>query len=205
MRSLGQFVLFLSIVMVIVGGWQFYLWTKLVRDPAWPEPFSPPGHHRPHRDHARSPFGGCRIALVVPSGAQGDNSSTVQLVRHGLSSGARLLRDRLGALDPARPELALRQRTAGRSRAPHGDRARRCRSCRSHGRSARRGLGPIRARRRRRSRSERQARAAPSRALGSHVGAADRRAHRTDHRPQVSRARGGESQRRQARRDRHHR
>ena len=40
MRSLGQFVLFLSIVMVIVGGWQFYLWTKLVRDPAWSEPFS---------------------------------------------------------------------------------------------------------------------------------------------------------------------
>jgi predicted MPP superfamily phosphohydrolase len=40
MRSLGQFVVFLSIVMVIVGGWQFYLWTRLVRDPAWPAPYS---------------------------------------------------------------------------------------------------------------------------------------------------------------------
>src|SRR5260221_13993837 len=40
MRSLGQFALFLSIVMAIVGGWQFYLWTKLVRDPAWPAPYS---------------------------------------------------------------------------------------------------------------------------------------------------------------------
>jgi predicted MPP superfamily phosphohydrolase len=40
MRSLGQFLVFLSFVMVIVGGWQFYLWTRLIRDPAWPEPYS---------------------------------------------------------------------------------------------------------------------------------------------------------------------
>jgi predicted MPP superfamily phosphohydrolase len=40
MRSLGQFVVFFSVVMVIVGGWQFYLWTRLIRDPAWPQPYA---------------------------------------------------------------------------------------------------------------------------------------------------------------------
>ncbi|HEX9297050.1 MAG TPA: metallophosphoesterase, partial [Polyangiaceae bacterium] len=40
MRSLGQFILFLTIALAIVAAWQFYIWTRLVRDPAWPEPYA---------------------------------------------------------------------------------------------------------------------------------------------------------------------
>jgi predicted MPP superfamily phosphohydrolase len=40
MRSIGQFVLFVSIMLSVVGGWHYYLWTRLVRDPAWPEPYA---------------------------------------------------------------------------------------------------------------------------------------------------------------------
>ena len=36
---MGQFVVFLSVVLTVVGGWQYYVWTRLVRDPAWPEPY----------------------------------------------------------------------------------------------------------------------------------------------------------------------
>jgi uncharacterized protein len=39
MRSTGQFVVFLAIVTSVVGAWQYYVWTRLVRDPAWPEPY----------------------------------------------------------------------------------------------------------------------------------------------------------------------
>ena len=39
MRSMGQFVVFLSIVLGVVGAWQYYVWTRLVRDPSWPEPY----------------------------------------------------------------------------------------------------------------------------------------------------------------------
>jgi predicted MPP superfamily phosphohydrolase len=39
MRSTGQFVAFLSIVLAVVGAWQYYVWSRLVRDPAWPEPY----------------------------------------------------------------------------------------------------------------------------------------------------------------------
>jgi len=39
MRSTGQFVLFLAIAFSVVGAWQYYVWTRLVRDPAWPEPY----------------------------------------------------------------------------------------------------------------------------------------------------------------------
>jgi len=40
MRSTGQFIVFLSVVLSIVGAWQYYVWTRLVRDPGWPEPWS---------------------------------------------------------------------------------------------------------------------------------------------------------------------
>jgi predicted MPP superfamily phosphohydrolase len=39
MRSTGQFVAFLAIALSVVGAWQYYVWTRLVRDPAWPEPY----------------------------------------------------------------------------------------------------------------------------------------------------------------------
>ena len=39
MRSMGQFVAFLAIVFTVVGAWQYYVWTRLVRDPAWPAPY----------------------------------------------------------------------------------------------------------------------------------------------------------------------
>jgi predicted MPP superfamily phosphohydrolase len=39
MRSTGQLVAFLSVVLVVVGAWQYYVWTRLVRDPGWPEPY----------------------------------------------------------------------------------------------------------------------------------------------------------------------
>src|SRR5438445_12206682 len=39
MRSMGQFVVFLSIVLGVVGAWQDCVWTRLVRDPGWPEPY----------------------------------------------------------------------------------------------------------------------------------------------------------------------
>jgi hypothetical protein len=39
MRSTGQFVAFLSIALTVVGAWQYYVWTRLVRDPGWPEPY----------------------------------------------------------------------------------------------------------------------------------------------------------------------
>jgi len=39
MRSTGQFAAFLAVVLTVVGGWQYYLWTRLVRDPAWPQPY----------------------------------------------------------------------------------------------------------------------------------------------------------------------
>src|SRR5260221_9761150 len=34
-----QFVVFLPIVLGVVGAWQYYVWTRLVRDPSWPEPY----------------------------------------------------------------------------------------------------------------------------------------------------------------------
>jgi uncharacterized protein len=40
MRSVGQLVAFLAVFLLVVGGWHYYLWTRLVRDPAWPEPYS---------------------------------------------------------------------------------------------------------------------------------------------------------------------
>jgi uncharacterized protein len=40
MRSIGQFLTFLAVVLLIVGGWHYYLFTRLVRDPAWPEPYA---------------------------------------------------------------------------------------------------------------------------------------------------------------------
>src|SRR4051794_29355072 len=40
MRSLGQFVVFLSVALSIVGGWQYYLWVRLVRDTALPKPLA---------------------------------------------------------------------------------------------------------------------------------------------------------------------
>jgi predicted MPP superfamily phosphohydrolase len=40
MRSMGQFLAFLAVVLSIVGGWHYYLWTRLVRDPAWPQPYA---------------------------------------------------------------------------------------------------------------------------------------------------------------------
>src|SRR6185436_6554473 len=40
MRSTSQFVVFLAIAFSVVGAWQYYLWTRLVRDPAWPEPYA---------------------------------------------------------------------------------------------------------------------------------------------------------------------
>jgi len=39
MRSTGQFIAFLSIALTVVGAWQYYVWTRLVRDPAWPQPY----------------------------------------------------------------------------------------------------------------------------------------------------------------------
>jgi uncharacterized protein len=39
MRSLGQFVLFILIATAIVAAWHYYLWARLVRDPAWPSPY----------------------------------------------------------------------------------------------------------------------------------------------------------------------
>ena len=39
MRSMGQFIAFLAIAFAIVGAWQYYIWTRLVRDPAWPAPY----------------------------------------------------------------------------------------------------------------------------------------------------------------------
>jgi hypothetical protein len=40
MRSIGQFLAFFAIVLLIVGGWHYYLWARLVRDPGWPEPYA---------------------------------------------------------------------------------------------------------------------------------------------------------------------
>jgi predicted MPP superfamily phosphohydrolase len=40
MRSIGQFLTFLAVVLLVVGGWHYYLWTRLVRDPVWPEPYA---------------------------------------------------------------------------------------------------------------------------------------------------------------------
>ena len=40
MRSIGQFLTFLAVALLIVGGWHYYLWTRLVRDPSWPEPYA---------------------------------------------------------------------------------------------------------------------------------------------------------------------
>src|SRR5437868_14143600 len=39
MRSTSQFIGFLTVVLGVVGGWQYYVWTRLVRDPGWPEPY----------------------------------------------------------------------------------------------------------------------------------------------------------------------
>src|SRR5690349_201115 len=39
MRSMGQFLTFLAVAFTIVGAWQYYVWTRLVRDPQWPAPF----------------------------------------------------------------------------------------------------------------------------------------------------------------------
>jgi hypothetical protein len=39
MRSTGQFLMFLAIAFSVVGGWQYYLWVRMVRDPGWPEPY----------------------------------------------------------------------------------------------------------------------------------------------------------------------
>ena len=40
MRSVGQFLAFLAILLLVLGGWHYYLWARLVRDPAWPEPYA---------------------------------------------------------------------------------------------------------------------------------------------------------------------
>jgi len=40
MRSLGQFLVFLAVVLLVVGGWHYYLFTRLVRDPGWPAPYA---------------------------------------------------------------------------------------------------------------------------------------------------------------------
>jgi uncharacterized protein len=39
MRSLGQVLCFLAVFLLFVGGWHYFLWTRLVSDPAWPEPY----------------------------------------------------------------------------------------------------------------------------------------------------------------------
>jgi predicted MPP superfamily phosphohydrolase len=39
MRSMGQFIAFLAVAFTIVGAWQYYVWTRLVRDPQWPAPY----------------------------------------------------------------------------------------------------------------------------------------------------------------------
>lgn len=39
MRPIGQILAFLAVFLLIVGGWHYYLWTRLVRDPAWPAPY----------------------------------------------------------------------------------------------------------------------------------------------------------------------
>ncbi len=36
----GQFGLFLAVVLSILTGWHYYLWVRLVRDPGWPAPYS---------------------------------------------------------------------------------------------------------------------------------------------------------------------
>jgi hypothetical protein len=40
MRSIGQFLAFFAVLLSIVGGWHYYLWARLVRDPAWPQPYA---------------------------------------------------------------------------------------------------------------------------------------------------------------------
>jgi predicted MPP superfamily phosphohydrolase len=40
MRAIGQLVVFLSIASAVFGAWHFYLWSRLVRDPGWPEPYA---------------------------------------------------------------------------------------------------------------------------------------------------------------------
>src|SRR5450432_1480522 len=40
MRSIGQFIVFLTVALSIVSGWQFYIWARLVRDPGMPEPYA---------------------------------------------------------------------------------------------------------------------------------------------------------------------
>ena len=36
-----RIALFLSIVVTVLAGWHYYLWARLVRDPAWPRPVGP--------------------------------------------------------------------------------------------------------------------------------------------------------------------
>jgi predicted MPP superfamily phosphohydrolase len=40
MRSIGQFFTFLAVLLLVVGGWHYYLWARLVRDPVWPQPYA---------------------------------------------------------------------------------------------------------------------------------------------------------------------
>jgi predicted MPP superfamily phosphohydrolase len=40
MRSLGQLLAFLTVFLLVIGGWHYYLFTRLVRDPAWPAPYA---------------------------------------------------------------------------------------------------------------------------------------------------------------------
>src|ERR1044071_6752203 len=39
MRPIGQILAFLAVFLLILGGWHYYLWSRLVRDPAWPAPY----------------------------------------------------------------------------------------------------------------------------------------------------------------------
>ena len=192
MRSLGQFVLFLSIVMVIVGGWQFYLWTKLVRDPAWPEPFS------------RLATAALILMTLAPPLVVAASRWLSRPVLKGITAAlyswfgmAFLLALAFFATDLARWILRGVSWVAGN--APPDDPERRKVIARGVAEAAGltvAALGAV---------SVRSALAdvdvpevnvklarLPPRSLRSHVGAADRRAHRSHHRPQVSRARGRE-------------
>jgi predicted MPP superfamily phosphohydrolase len=39
MRSLPGFIVFLSVLLLVLGGGHYYLWARLVRDPSWGEPW----------------------------------------------------------------------------------------------------------------------------------------------------------------------
>jgi predicted MPP superfamily phosphohydrolase len=118
MRSLGQLLAFLAVFLLVVGGWHYYLWTRLVRDPAWPQPYM--------RAATVALIEFALLPPVVILASRGVSRSVMQVVSAGVFTWfglAFLLGLSLFAADLGR--LALRAWQALQGNAPPNDPARR--------------------------------------------------------------------------------